>query len=97
MGSLKEKDFCYGSKAWADCLLRIALKDVWGRGSRVLSARLSLILYCRDQLVSFKFPWHIRILNFQIHRAQRNGVLSLQSEPAKTDPPSIVGVGGVIL
>lgn len=97
---------CYGSKGWADSILRIALKDVWGRGSRSLGARWQVILYARDELKVFKFPWHTRILNFQIHRAQKNGLLSLQSpeNPAgslvshspETDPHhSNDGMGGV--
>lgn len=76
----------YGSSGWANSILRIALKDVWGRGSRSLGARWQVILYARDELKAFKFPWHVRILNFQIHRAQKNNVLSLQPEPATADP-----------
>ena len=79
LSSQKLKDFCFGSKSWADSVLRIALKDVWGRGSRVLGSRLQLIFYCRSQLVDFKFPRHVKVLNFQIHRAQRNGVLKWEN------------------
>jgi hypothetical protein len=71
--------FNYGSKEWANSVLRIAIHELKNT-DRVLAARQLEIYYFLGELERFGFKWQVARLRNHIHLAVKQGRFTASRE-----------------
>jgi hypothetical protein len=75
----------YGSKDWANSVLKIAIAEV-KNSQRVLSARQLEVFYFLDELRKYGWSWQVARLRNQINLAVKNGSFtSRRLDPLKRE------------
>ena len=78
----------YGSKDWANSVLRIAIGELKNK-DRVLSARQLEIFYFLGELEAYGFVWQAKRLRNHIHLAIKKGMFT--AERSEADPLKVGG------
>lgn len=69
----------FGSKEWANDLLRFCIKTLEGQIEvSNMKNRIATVLYVRQMLLEEGFWWQAKIINFWVHRARRGDFEDLQ-------------------
>lgn len=75
----------YGSKAWANSVLKLAIKELKNK-DRILSARQLEVFYFVGELKKYGWSWQVDRLRNQINLAIKNGTFTTRRvDPSKRE------------